>query len=225
MSENGVDDPRPGSRQALRRPGRSRRDRPRRQAGRGLRLPRPERGWQELDDAHDRLRLAGERGTLRILGLDPATDGPQIRARLGVVPSWTRSTSELTVRENVLIYGCYFGLAGARAEAAHRRAARLRAADRARRRQGRAALGRDEAPAHDRTLARQRPRPAPARRAHDRARPAGAPRRLGPPLPPQAAGRDVRRDHALHGRGGAALRPARRHGPSARSSPKARRGS
>ena len=32
-------------------------------------------------------------------------------------------------------------------------------------------------------------------------------------LPAEAAGRDARADDALHGRGGAALRPARRHGP------------
>ena len=49
-------------------------------------------------------------GTLRILGRDPASDGPQIRARLGVVPQQDTLDTELTVRENVLIYGRYFGL-------------------------------------------------------------------------------------------------------------------
>jgi lipooligosaccharide transport system ATP-binding protein len=49
-------------------------------------------------------------GTLRILGLDPARDGPQIRARLGVVPQADTLDNELTVRENLLIYGRYFGL-------------------------------------------------------------------------------------------------------------------
>ncbi len=49
-------------------------------------------------------------GTLRILGRDPAADGPQIRARLGVVPQQDTLDTELTVRENVLIYGRYFGL-------------------------------------------------------------------------------------------------------------------
>ncbi|HUH14273.1 MAG TPA: ABC transporter ATP-binding protein [Gaiellaceae bacterium] len=49
-------------------------------------------------------------GTLRILGRDPETDGPQIRARLGVVPQQDTLDTELTVRENVLIYGRYFGL-------------------------------------------------------------------------------------------------------------------
>jgi lipooligosaccharide transport system ATP-binding protein len=50
-------------------------------------------------------------GTLRILGLDPATDGPRIRGRLGVVPQEDTLDMELTVRENLLIYGRYFGLA------------------------------------------------------------------------------------------------------------------
>ncbi len=50
-------------------------------------------------------------GTLRVLGLDPATHGPEIRARLGVVPQQDSLDTELTVRENLVIYGRYFGLA------------------------------------------------------------------------------------------------------------------
>jgi lipooligosaccharide transport system ATP-binding protein len=57
-------------------------------------------------------------GTLRVLGMDPATDGPRIRARLGVVPQQDTLDTELTVRENLLIYGRYFGLS--RAECAKR---------------------------------------------------------------------------------------------------------
>jgi lipooligosaccharide transport system ATP-binding protein len=49
-------------------------------------------------------------GTLSILGLDPVSDGPAIRARLGVVPQEDTLDVELTVRENLLIYGRYFGL-------------------------------------------------------------------------------------------------------------------
>src|ERR671923_281809 len=49
-------------------------------------------------------------GTLRILGLDPLTHGAEIRARLGVVPQQDTLDFELTVRENVIIYGRYFGL-------------------------------------------------------------------------------------------------------------------
>ena len=49
-------------------------------------------------------------GTLSVLGLDPATDGPQIRARLGVVPQEDNLDQELTVEENLMIYGRYFDL-------------------------------------------------------------------------------------------------------------------
>jgi lipooligosaccharide transport system ATP-binding protein len=49
-------------------------------------------------------------GTLRILGLDPVRNGSEIRARLGVVPQQDTLDTELTVRENVIIYGRYFGL-------------------------------------------------------------------------------------------------------------------
>jgi lipooligosaccharide transport system ATP-binding protein len=49
-------------------------------------------------------------GTLRVLGLDQKTDGPRIRARLGVVPQEDTLDNELSVRENLLIYGRYFGL-------------------------------------------------------------------------------------------------------------------
>jgi lipooligosaccharide transport system ATP-binding protein len=49
-------------------------------------------------------------GELSVLGLDPRHHGPQIRARLGVVPQDDTLDNELTVRENLLIYGRYFGL-------------------------------------------------------------------------------------------------------------------
>jgi lipooligosaccharide transport system ATP-binding protein len=49
-------------------------------------------------------------GTLSILGLDPVTQGADIRARLGVVPQQDTLDMELTVRENIIIYGRYFGL-------------------------------------------------------------------------------------------------------------------
>jgi lipooligosaccharide transport system ATP-binding protein len=52
-------------------------------------------------------------GELRVLGLDPATDGPAIRGRLGVVPQADTLDNELTVQENLFIYGRYFGLSRA----------------------------------------------------------------------------------------------------------------
>ena len=113
-------------------------------------------------------------GTLSVLGMDPARDGSKIRARLGVVPQQDTLDMELTVRENIVIYGRYFGLPrkelGARADSSSTssssRSARTTRSSRSRR---------DEAPPHDRTLARERARGAAPRRADDRARPAGAP--------------------------------------------------
>ncbi len=49
-------------------------------------------------------------GTLRILGLDPAKDGPAIRSRIGVVPQEDNLDTELTVWDNLMIYGRYFDL-------------------------------------------------------------------------------------------------------------------
>src|SRR6185437_8242145 len=49
-------------------------------------------------------------GDLRVLGLDPAHDGPRIRARLGVVPQEDNLDTELTVWDNLMIYGRYFDL-------------------------------------------------------------------------------------------------------------------
>ena len=49
-------------------------------------------------------------GELRLFGEDPATAGPAIRARLGVVPQRDTLDEELTVEENLWIYGRYFGL-------------------------------------------------------------------------------------------------------------------
>jgi lipooligosaccharide transport system ATP-binding protein len=57
-------------------------------------------------------------GRLSILGLDPTADGPRIRGRLGVVPQEDSLDTELTVRDNLVIYGRYFGLN--RAEATRR---------------------------------------------------------------------------------------------------------
>ncbi|HXU98175.1 MAG TPA: ABC transporter ATP-binding protein [Jiangellaceae bacterium] len=49
-------------------------------------------------------------GELQVLGMDPETEGPTIRGRLGVVPQRDTLDEELTVRENLLVYGRYFGL-------------------------------------------------------------------------------------------------------------------
>lgn len=51
-------------------------------------------------------------GDLQILGLDPDRHGPEIRSRLGVVPQQDNLDGELNARENLYIYGRYFGLPG-----------------------------------------------------------------------------------------------------------------
>ena len=49
-------------------------------------------------------------GDLEILGKDPNSKGPEIRAHLGVVPQQDNLDRELKVWENLYIYGRYFGL-------------------------------------------------------------------------------------------------------------------
>jgi len=56
-------------------------------------------------------------GTLRILDRDPAHDGPEIRGRLGVVPQQDTLDTEISVRDNLVIYGRYFGLSRTEARA------------------------------------------------------------------------------------------------------------
>jgi lipooligosaccharide transport system ATP-binding protein len=54
-------------------------------------------------------------GTLRILDMDPAHHGPEIRGRLGVVPQQDTLDTDISVRDNLVIYGRYFGLSRAAA--------------------------------------------------------------------------------------------------------------
>ena len=49
-------------------------------------------------------------GELEVVGLDPDRYGPEIRSQLGVVPQSDNLDTELRVRENLLVYGRYFGL-------------------------------------------------------------------------------------------------------------------
>jgi len=49
-------------------------------------------------------------GSLRVFGLDPRVDGPTIRGRLGVVPQEDTLELELSVRQNLEMFGRYFDL-------------------------------------------------------------------------------------------------------------------
>lgn len=49
-------------------------------------------------------------GNLSIMGMDPDQNGPEVRAHLGVVPQQDNLDEELKVRDNLLVYGRYFGL-------------------------------------------------------------------------------------------------------------------
>ncbi len=49
-------------------------------------------------------------GHLTVNGLDPERHGPEVRALLGVVPQQDNLDTELSVRENLITYGRYFGL-------------------------------------------------------------------------------------------------------------------
>jgi lipooligosaccharide transport system ATP-binding protein len=49
-------------------------------------------------------------GTLRVLGQDPATQGAKIRSRMGVVPQEDSLDLDLTVLDNLMIYGRYFDM-------------------------------------------------------------------------------------------------------------------
>ncbi|MEE8485239.1 MAG: ABC transporter ATP-binding protein [Acidimicrobiia bacterium] len=52
-------------------------------------------------------------GELSVLGLDPATDGPTLRSRLGIVPQENNLDEELSVQDNLMMYGRYFDMSRA----------------------------------------------------------------------------------------------------------------
>jgi len=52
-------------------------------------------------------------GSLTVLGLDPERQGPQLRSRLGIVPQEDNLDQELTVYDNLMMYGRYFDLSRA----------------------------------------------------------------------------------------------------------------
>ena len=170
---------------------------------------------------------AGKSSTMRMIGAvsppvrrhaaDPrAGSGHRrsaIRARLGVCPQDDTLDTELSVRENLTIYGRYFGLS--RAECARSRAdellefvaltekADVKVDELSGGMKRRLTIARSLVNKPD-LLLLDEPTTGP--------RPAGPAPVVGQAVPAQAAGRDARADHALHGRGRAAVRPAGRDG-------------
>ena len=176
---------------------------------RGVRLPRAQRRRQELDHAHDRApSRPGPAASCGSSGSTPIATGPAIRARLGVVPQEDNLDLELTVRENLYVYGRYFDLP--RRELRDRVEQLIDFAQLTERADDRVdpLSGRHEAPPHHRPVPGQRAGAAAPRRAHHRARPPGPPRPLGPPVPAQGRRGHPGADHPLHGRGRTAVRPA-----------------
>jgi lipooligosaccharide transport system ATP-binding protein len=49
-------------------------------------------------------------GSLRVLGMDPAQEGSRIRSRIGIVPQEDTLDLELTVLDNLMVYGRYFDM-------------------------------------------------------------------------------------------------------------------
>lgn len=49
-------------------------------------------------------------GSLRVLGMDPAHEGSRIRSRIGIVPQEDTLDLELTVLDNLMVYGRYFDM-------------------------------------------------------------------------------------------------------------------
>ena len=161
-------------------------------SGRGVRVPRPQRCRQVLHDADDRGGVSTDRR--RPAGARSRPGARRVRhpraprrvpagghARRGAVGAREPAHLRPLLRHQPARRGGQGG-----------RAAGVLPARREARRPRRQPVRRHEATAHDRPVPRQRPRPAAPRRAHDRARPAGAAPAVGQAVPAQAPRRDAR---------------------------------
>ena len=161
-------------------------------AGGVVRSARPERRRQVDHDAHGRRGLdPHQRRPHAFSASTPTSTAPRSAPSSASCRRPTTSTPELRVRDNLIVYGRYFGIPRDSRRQAGRRAARVRPAERSGQGQGRRPLRRHEAPAHHRARPRQRPAHPAARRADHRARPAGQAHPLGPAVPAEGAGHDA----------------------------------
>ena len=170
---------------------------------------------------------AGKTSTMRMIScMSPLSEGslassgwtrrptvPVSRGRIGLVPQEDSLDLELTVLDNLMIYGRYFDLPRKVITRARERLLDFaQLTDRAKDKVDPLSGGMKRRL----TIARSLISGAGAldpRRTDDRSRPAGAAPAVGPALPAEATGRHLDHHDPLHGRGRAALRPSGGHGP------------
>ena len=100
---------------------RRRRHRRRGAPRRGVRVPRPERRRQVVDDAHDRLHVAGQpRARCASSGSTRPRDGRRSGPASASCPRPTSSTPSCRSLENLVIYGRYFDIPRPSASAGRR---------------------------------------------------------------------------------------------------------
>ena len=187
---------------AIRRRGRRGRARPHRRRGRVLRPARSERRGQDDDDRDLRGAHSARRGSVEVLGQRWDRDERALRERLGIQLQETKLAEKLTVEETVRLFRSFY----ARGREIDEVIDIVQLDEKRRARVGKLSR-RPEAAARARLCARRRSRAALSRRADHRPRSAVAAPALGPHHGAQGERAEHRADDALHGRGGAVVRP------------------
>ncbi len=148
-------------------------------------------------------------GAVTLLGASPWPRNSALLPRIGVQLQASSFFERLTAREQIRTWAALYGVGPAKADEMLEIVGLSRQGEHpdpeALRWPGTAAL--------HRLRARPRTRRRVPRRADLRTRPAGPAQSVGPAPRHQQAGPHGRAHHSLHGRGRAALRPGRHHGP------------
>ena len=158
-------------------------------------------------------RVRPTAGTARLGGVDVVRDPVRARVQLAVVPQQSNLDRSISIRDNLVFHAAYHSVPAREREAARRRAARPVRSSRPRKRQARLLLRRTVAARDDRARSDARATRALPRRADHGSRSGGAPLRLGPAARAARLRRHAHPHDSRHGRGGAARRPGRDHGP------------